>query len=361
MKMKKILIVMPDLIPGGAERIVLNLANSINSKEFVCELVLLNYSSHHFASQLFNTIKIYDLNISRFRHLLIRPYIFINILLKSKPDLVFSAYGELNSFVIFFKLFFRNIIFIARETSIPSLRYTNLLMIILNKFCYNFYNKIIVQSESMLIDLKDNFGVKQEKLIKINNIVDTKSIDLKIVNAHVDRKALNSLTFLYVGSLSKHKGVINIIEYFNLLRRSGIAANLVIIGSGPFRNEIEEKIRNSTYKEDICLKSWVINPFEFMLQADFLIIGSDYEGFPNVGLEANYCGLPVLVSTRTQGGAKELIINKFNGQIVDFSLSDFSYLDIEFDSKDIKNFIINNYSVERVICFYESLFNELIA
>lgn len=358
--MKKILIIMPDLIPGGAERIVINIANSIDRSQFICEFVLLNYSSHHFASQLSENVKIYDLKIKRFRHIIFKPYKFIKVLLKSKPDIIFSAYGELNSFVIVFKLFFGKFIFVARETSIPSLRYSNHLMILLNKLLYKFFDKIIVQSNSMLIDLVDNFNIEKDKLVKINNMVDTNSIDQLINNVQINRRVNGVLTFLYVGSLSKHKGIISIIEYFNLLRDNGKMVHLILIGSGPYLSEIERKISISPYKLHIDLRSWVINPYEYMCQADFLIIGSDYEGFPNVGLEANYCGLPVLVSTRTLGGAKELIINNFNGQIVQFEESNFSYLEKEFNSNLIKDYIFDNYSIEKVIVCYERLFNDLL-
>lgn len=357
--MKKILFVMPDLIPGGAERIVLNLLKNLPQNKFECEIAFLNYTKHDFSSQIPVSIKIYNLNLKKFRHFIFKPFTFFQILKKNKPDIVFSAYGELNPFVILFSFFFTKIKFIARETSIPSLRYDNFLLKFFNYLFYRFYNKIIIQSDAMLDDLVKNFGLKKANLIKINNIIDTSFIDKNLFNKTNTLKTRDNISILYVGSLSKHKGIIKIIEYFNKISNINNKFTLTIIGDGPYHDRVNSEICNSPFCSNIFLKPFEIFPYNSMNNADYLIIASDYEGFPNVGLEANYCGIPVLVSSTTKGGAHELITNNLNGLIININSPDISFLNMNFDSKIIRDHIIKKYSADVVIQEYVQLFNIL--
>lgn len=358
--MRKIVYVMPDLIPGGAERIVLNLLKNLPIDKFESEIVLLNHTNHTFSTQIPDSIKIYNLNLRKFRLLILKPFVFFKIIKKSKPDIVVSAFGELNSIVILFSLFFPKIKFIARETSIPSLRYDSFFMKKFNYIFYRFYDKIIVQSDAMLNDLVQNFGLKKSKLIKINNLVDTVFIEKNLRNNKVSKsKSVDITSILYVGSLSEHKGIIRIIHYFNKICNINNNITLTIIGEGPYRDNVKSEIINSPFRSNIILKSFEILPYTSMNNADFLIIASDYEGFPNVGLEANFCGIPVLVSNTTKGGAHELITNNLNGLIIDMNSTDTSFLNTKFDSKIIRDHIIKNYSADVVIHEYIMLFNDL--
>jgi hypothetical protein len=42
--MSKIVFILPDLIPGGAERVVVNLANKFIKEDIQCSIILLKYT-----------------------------------------------------------------------------------------------------------------------------------------------------------------------------------------------------------------------------------------------------------------------------------------------------------------------------
>jgi glycosyltransferase involved in cell wall biosynthesis len=355
--MRKILFILPDLIPGGAERIVINLINNLPKEEFVCEIMLLKYTNHSFASQLSASTKMYNLNFSKLRQLVTKPISFIRVLNSSKPNIVFSAYGELNPFVVLFSFLFKDIKFIARETSIPSLRYKRVLLKIITVIFYKYYSKIVVQSDAMYKDLIFNFNLKESKLVKINNFIDTSFIENKLDSIDIRFKNKDIISLIYVGSLSEHKGIIRIIRYFNLIRELNNNLRLIIIGDGPYKNNVIKEIYSSPFSSNISLKDWQINPYESISNSDFLIIASDYEGFPNVGIEANFCGIPVLVSTETKGGAKELIVEDLNGFLIDMNSTDTVFLEKKLNPSIIKEHILNNYSSDIIIKKYIHLFN----
>jgi glycosyltransferase involved in cell wall biosynthesis len=355
--MKKILFILPDLIPGGAERIVINLINNLPRENFDCEILLLNYTNHSFASQLSASTKIYNLNFSKFRQLILNPISFIKVLNSSKPNIVFSAYGELNPFVVLFSIFFSKIKFIARETSIPSLRYNRFLLRAITKIFYKYYSKIIVQSDAMYKDLVYNFNLKESKIVIINNIIDTNFIEHQLNSMNMVPKNRDIISLIYVGSLSEHKGIIKIIKYFNLISVLNNKLRLIIVGDGPYKAHVIKEIQSSPFSSNITLKDWQINPYEIISNSDFLIIASDYEGFPNVGLEANFCGIPVLVSTQTKGGARELIVENINGFLIDLNSTNTFFLEKKLNPILIKEHILDNYSSAVIIKKYIHLFN----
>jgi len=361
MKKTKVLFVLPDLIPGGAERIVVNIANNLPVENYECVIALLKYTEHSFAEQLSENIKIENLKLSRFRHLILKPWIFLRLIKKVKPIVVFSAYGELNPLVVLFSYFFPKIRFIARETSIPSLRYSRWVLIKATKILYGFFDKIIVQSEYMYSDLQMNFNINSEKLILIRNMVDTDKIDSYLTKSNFLPRHEEKIRILYVGSITKQKGVMRVLNYFDQISEIRNGLELIIVGDGPLYSELKEVVSRSRNQSSIFLYAYDKNPYKYMANSDFLIIASDYEGFPNVGLEANYCGLPLIVSSQTKGGAHELIIKNMNGIIVDLGECDLPYLKVKFNPKLIRNHILEKYSAESIIEDYKKLFQNLNA
>jgi glycosyltransferase involved in cell wall biosynthesis len=89
----------------------------------------------------------------------------------------------------------------------------------------------------------------------------------------------------------------------------------LIIGEGPMRREMEDFVRNSPLRDRVCMpgdRPEVATPLSSM---DLFVLTSEFEGTPNVVLEAQWLGLPV-VATRS-GGTSEAFEPGVSGLLAD--------------------------------------------
>lgn len=120
------------------------------------------------------------------------------------------------------------------------------------------------------------------------------------------------LKFLYVGRLSREKNLDLLANAFISLTNSGARSNLILVGDGPYRKELEEKLKGYP-----ALFTGFLSGEELSTayaSADVFIFPSTTDTFGNVVLEAQASGLPVIVSD--QGGPRELLKDGQTGFVV---------------------------------------------
>ena len=108
-----------------------------------------------------------------------------------------------------------------------------------------------------------------------------------------------------VGRLSPEKDFPTLIKAFALLRET-TPARLVIIGEGPERPKLEKLIDELGIGEYAALLGFQKNPYKFVARADLFAMSSIYEGLPTVLLETMSLGIPI-VSTDCPSGPAELL------------------------------------------------------
>lgn len=114
----------------------------------------------------------------------------------------------------------------------------------------------------------------------------------------------DSTMLLYVGRISKEKALDKLVASFRLLRDQGLEIQLVVVGDGPYRAEMEANLLGypvvfTGYLEGDALPA-------LYASADIFVFPSTTDTFGNVVLEAQASGTPVIVSD--QGGPKENIL-----------------------------------------------------
>lgn len=113
---------------------------------------------------------------------------------------------------------------------------------------------------------------------------------------------------LYVGRLIKEKNVSLLIESLSMVNLPHIRCG--IIGDGPERKNLERLTKQFQLTEKIKFLGFVENVYSYMNSSRIFVLPSSREGFGIVVIEANACGLPVLVLNHPNNAATELIIGK---------------------------------------------------
>ena len=107
------------------------------------------------------------------------------------------------------------------------------------------------------------------------------------------------LALLYAGRVSREKGLDLLPEVSARLRRAGVAHRWVVVGDGAGRPELECALEDAVFTGTLDRRGVA----RAMASADLFVFPSCTDTAGNVVLEAQACGLPVVVSD--QGGPKE--------------------------------------------------------
>lgn len=358
----KLMIFIPSLAGGGSERVISILCKYLDKDKFDICLVLLRKEGVFFHN-IPKEVNIIVLNIKNARKSLFKIVSIINI---HKPDIVFSTLGYLNIIIGIAKFFVSSKIkFFARESSIPSFFIPNekfpFLFRLLYKITYKRFDKIIAQSEYMKSDLIKNFNIKDTNIVVINNPVDIEDIQNKSTQSIQTGFNIDKINLLAVGRLSKEKGYDLLLQ---ALSKLDDRFSLTILGDGNEFANLNKIILDLNIQNKIRILPFQSNPYIYMKQADFLIMSSLVEGFPNVILEANACGTPV-IAFNAPGGTAEIIIERLNGILVEYCNIDAlkehieKAVDMEFDKDKIINYVQNRFKSKEIVKQYENLFYTL--
>ena len=114
-----------------------------------------------------------------------------------------------------------------------------------------------------------------------------------------------------VANLISYKGHLDLLEAICLMEDS---LQFTFIGEGPMRETLILKAEELGISSRVNFLGYQEKPIDFMLKSQFGVLPSHSEGMPNVILEAQSIGLP-MISTKV-GGVPEVLIDSINGYLV---------------------------------------------
>lgn len=168
-------------------------------------------------------------------------------------------------------------------------------------------NYVICCSESMKMEIRNFYHADKSKLIVIYNGVNEAESN-RIKNNYNQNK--DCISIIFVGRLSKDKGLEDLIEAFKILRKKHTKIKLIIIGdkSSDYGKKLIDRVAgDKTIKKDVSFVGFQSNDVlaESYYNSDIAVIPSHYEPFGIVALEAASHGLPIVVSD--VGGLREIV------------------------------------------------------
>ncbi len=176
---------------------------------------------------------------------------------------------------------------------------------------YPYADKIVAVSHGVAYDLAHNYGIESKLLTTIYNFIDKEGIARKAnqpLDENVESFLGGSKLILNVGRLAPQKNQQKLLRQFAKLVERGYDVKLIIVGTGPLEDQLRQTIDELGLNSRVRLESYGANPFPYYKLAAMMVLSSDYEGLPNVVLEAMTLGLPV-VAADCLSGPRELLKN----------------------------------------------------
>lgn len=173
-------------------------------------------------------------------------------------------------------------------------------------------NVIICQGSAWL-EFYSRLGISNGKCEIMQNLIDPRPY----AACRTEQPKGNGVTFLFVGRLVKTKGIYELLNAVNLVRKRLPGAKLIIVGGGPEHDNVINFIRENKLGSMVNVLGWCTKEetINFYRQADVFVLPTHMEGFPNVLLEAMCAGLPV-ITTRV-GGIPDSICGGLHGILID--------------------------------------------
>ena len=359
---QKLFFITYSLARGGAEKVFSIIANNIDKNIFDVTFIVVKDCEDSF--KLNNSVRLICLGENRSIKAFIKIF---QIIKKEKPDILFSGIIQMSLMTgiigyILNTFYKRKILLVMRETSLPSIyinsvSYPRWILIFLIKKIYPLFKVIVAQGENMKYDLIKNFQIKTELIKIINNPIE--KIENKINSK--TKNVNNSYNLITVGNLTIYKGYDRLLKVIEQLKEK-VNFKYWILGAGDQKNEMEKLIKEYQIENFCIFTGSVDNVNDYLVSADLFLQGSYLEGFPNVLIEANQVGLPI-VAFDVPGGTNEIIQNGKNGFLVkDGDINEYvNRVQLALSTPFKKEEIINStqkYSVKIIIEEYETLFTK---
>lgn len=336
--MKKIALYVHNLNAGGAEGVMLGLANYLASNGFCVDFVL-DRAEGTLISALDKRVNVVDLAVTNIKYAI---FPLKRYLVASRPDYVLSTLKENNLNLLMAKLITLGLDtkVIIREANTLSEEFKlerSFINRVKHKLITALYSKadnIIALSEHMKNDIVEITNVKPEKVTVIFNPVDVASVVSKSLLGQSRFEDDAKKRIVMLSRLTRVKGHFVFIDAITKLIKNRKDIICIVMGDGEDRESIINYAESCGVSEYIEYLGFCSNPFVELKKADCFVQASYFEGMPNAVLQAMALDVKI-VSTNAPGAIKEL-----------YSLNSDIILSEVGDSEDLCNKILQSLNDE---------------
>lgn len=301
----KLLLIIPHLGGGGAERVTEQLARHLDPGRFETHLCLITRESYS-TQPIPRWIQVHRLQRRRVRHAWFQ---IVRLIRSEQPDVILSGMAHLNFLILLLKPLMpsRVRIFVRQNTTASAAAHDRLTRL-LYRFLYPWAHGIICQSPAMATDLTANFGIAGSKLAVLANPVPIAAIRAAVRTARraPESDSSSGPRLIAVGRLSREKGMDLLLGAIPRVREDYPTLHLKIFGVGPEEAALQQQAIQLGIASAITFAGYSNRLFAAYPEATLFVLPSRYEGLPNALLEAAAANLP-LVATPCSAGVTDLL------------------------------------------------------
>lgn len=301
--MKKILFIVNGISTGGAEKVVVLLANSLSKINYDVTILAFCKANHSYDVSKDVKILYANNNNSCFIDKLNRIRNIRNTIIKNNIDVVvaFSTHFVLSSIIANFKV---NKKLIGSERNDPS-KVKNIFIKIARDILYKKLDYLVCQT----YDAKKYFS----KHIQRKSIVIKNPLSNKLPERYEGKRENRIVSF---SRFEPQKNITMLIDAFEIFHKEFDNYTLELYGDGSEKSKIIDYVKEKNLMDCIKISPFCIDIHERVLKAKMFVLASNYEGLSNSMIEAMAIGLPTICTDCPCGGARMMIKNGVNGLLV---------------------------------------------
>lgn len=311
---KKILFFLP-ANTGGAERITITIAKFLDRTQFEVKFVIVSRNIGNIINFIPKEYEIIHLPIKNIWCL--TTFRIYRILKKENPDSVFCSLRYLSSRLIIAAKMRGNIKIVVRcENGLSNLRLDQRLLM---SYTHPYADYIIAQQEEMRQELINVMKFNPNKILTLQNPIDTTTIDEKIKIGTPYNVNDKSIKYVWVARFDKTKGQDVLIKAFEIVHKKNTNTSLYFIGKYNWEHNydksIQEFINEHNLNDCVHCIGFDDNPYRWIKHCDCFVLPSRLEGLPNALIEALYLQIPV-VATKCIPVINRIVKDGYNGYTV---------------------------------------------
>ena len=313
----KITVITPLFSLAGVPLAQLRFARALSKRGYSVDLMIghIRDKSTFTPPENVNT---YILNCPNVRTML---WPLVRYLRKEKPSIIFSAEDHLNILVLIAMLISGSKAKFSGSSRVtPFDTYSDVLFS--KRWVLKQLSRLVMPRADALTCVSEDMVKQYQRVFKnpphvcvYNIVVDAES--RRRMCEPVNHPWLMHKTqpvLIAAGRLAPWKGFGDLIDAMVLLKNRR-SFRLLILGDGPLRSALQEKIDDGGLSESVQLIGYVNNPLQYFSRSDVFILSSHVEGLPNVLVEAMLCGCTP-VATDCPTGPREVLQDGKYGYLV---------------------------------------------
>lgn len=305
----KVIFVISALGGGGAERVLLSLANEMSLRGTEVRILKTGWKSGAYALRPEITLIQVPKYTCSAPLKALRMLTFMRGVFREHADYtVISFLSDNNMLSILASLGLPNRVIVC-ERNDPSRNCTNALLRRVRNLIYRLADGSVFQTE----DMRDYFApsIRRKGTVIPNPVLIDDGVYATVAAGAVPQKRV-----LAAGRLTPQKNYPMLIRAFAIVHRSCPDYNLEIYGSGELESELRGEISEAGLDQVITIHPFSDDIYRLMKESTVYVSSSDYEGISNTMLEAMALGVPTVVTDCPIGGARLMVRNEENGLLV---------------------------------------------